>query len=74
MKNEEELEPRDSGDKPKKKTPKKKRHLHIGPYARAYRAGLAFCPSCDAEKIIRLTSAERDAEQAAKEAQRAGRK
>jgi len=48
----------DGADANKKKKPKRAHH-HVGPYARAYRAGLAMCPSCDAEKIVRITERER---------------
>ena len=70
---ESELQER-SSDRPKKKGPKKKRHNHIGPNVRAYRVGRAFCPMCDADKILRLTPEEREAEKVAKETQRAGKK
>lgn len=61
---EEEPAPRTSrsAGEAKKKKSRKKTHAHIGPNARAYRAGRAFCPSCDAEKGLRLTGAEREAE------------
>lgn len=51
-------------DRGNKKKAKKKRvtHVHIGPNLRAFKAGLAFCPSCDADKIIRLTDVEREHE------------
>lgn len=61
---EEETKPR----APEKKSKKTKSHLHIGPYARSYRAGLAACPVCDAEKIVRITDRERETERLAKEA------
>ena len=66
---------RDREDEPKSKTTEKKSkkkntHVHVGPYARSYSAGLAFCPVCDAEKIVRITDREREAEKAAKEALR----
>jgi len=61
---EEEPAPRSSrsAGEVKKKKARKKSHAHIGPYARAYRAGLAFCPSCDAEKIVRITGVEKELE------------
>lgn len=62
---EEESKPR----APEKKT-KKQTHVHVGPYARAYRAGLAMCPVCDSEKITRITDREREIEKVAKELQR----
>jgi lipid A disaccharide synthetase len=71
---ESESQERSSDSRPKKKGPKKKRHNHIGPNVRAYRVGRAFCPMCDAEKILRLTPEEREAEKVAKEAVKAGRK
>lgn len=52
MKTEDEVEsgPRKPGsDKARKK--KRVVHIHIGPNKRAYSAGLAMCPVCDAEKI-----------------------
>jgi adenosine/AMP kinase len=60
---EEETKPR----APEKKAKAKRTHVHVGPYARSYRAGLAVCPVCDAEKIVRITDREREAEKAAKE-------
>jgi hypothetical protein len=62
---EDESAPRTSNgaDKGKKKR-KRKAHAHIGPNARAFRAGLAFCPSCDADKALRLTEKEREASKA----------
>lgn len=69
----EESSPRKAsgGDKGKKKK-KIKAHAHIGPNARAFRAGLAFCPSCDADKVLRLTDRERESDRAAREAVAAG--
>jgi hypothetical protein len=66
---EEEPAPRTSrgAGEAKKKKSRKKTHAHIGPNARAFRAGLAFCPTCDAEKALRLTERERDIEKAAKD-------
>jgi len=63
---EEEPAPRSSrsAGEAKKKKARKKTHAHIGPYARAFRAGLAFCPACDAEKALRLTEREKDADKA----------
>ena len=55
----------DRTNKARKK--KSKTHVHIGPNARAHSAGLAFCPVCDADKILRLTDKEREAERASKE-------
>jgi hypothetical protein len=52
LKTEDEVEsvPRKPGtDKARKK--KSTTHIHIGPYAKAYRYGLAQCPVCDAERI-----------------------
>lgn len=57
----------------KKKKVRKNVHTHIGPYARAYGTGRAFCPLCDAEKILRLTERERDNEKAAQHQARASR-
>ena len=50
---------RDSDRNKGKRKVRKKTHGHIGPNARAYRAGLAFCPMCDAEKFTKLTDVER---------------
>lgn len=36
-----------------KEKKKKKRHRHIGPNVRALKAGRAFCPMCDAERLER---------------------
>lgn len=58
----------------KKKKNKSKIHIHIGPSAKAYRAGKAFCPVCDAEKIVKLTDREKMAEWAARDAAREARK
>lgn len=64
---EDESAPRSSSGAAKgKKKKRSKKHLHIGPNARAYRAGLAFCPVCDAESTLRLTSAELASEREAK--------
>lgn len=60
--------PGGAGNKGKKKKKKNTRHNHIGPNVRAYRAGLAFCPVCDAEKTLRLTIEELAAEREAKDA------
>lgn len=57
----------------KKKKARKKTHTHIGPNARAFRAGLAFCPTCDAEKALRLTEREKDSEKATREHVRSSR-
>lgn len=58
---EEESAPRSSsGGVGKSKKAKSKSHNHIGPNVRAFRAGRAFCPVCDAEKASRRT--ERDVE------------
>lgn len=54
----------------KKVKKKRKSHLHIGPNARAFSAGMAFCPVCDADKTLRMNDKEREAEKAAREAMR----
>ena len=67
MRDDEESEPRTSSGSDKgKKNAKINKHLHIGPNARAYRAGLAFCPVCDADKGLRLTDKEREDERSSK--------
>lgn len=75
---EEESAPRTSGGsgRPvgKKKKQRKKTHNHIGPAMRLYRTGRAFCPVCDAEKILRLTEREKDRERSAREEQKSGRR
>lgn len=72
---EDESAPRStSGAAKGKKKKRSKKHLHIGPNARAYRAGLAFCPVCDAESTLRLTSAELLSERNAREAEIASRR
>ena len=58
--------PSRGADETKKKKHRKKSHAHIGPNARAFRAGRAFCPSCDAEKVLRLTEREREEEKVAR--------
>lgn len=65
---EDDAAPRSSGAAKGKKKKKTKRHLHIGPFAKAYRSGWpgVSCPVCDAEQILRLTYAEQDSERAAK--------
>lgn len=73
MGTEEEVEsaPRYGGaDKTKKRKKKSTNHLHIGPNARAFRAGMAFCPVCDPDKFVRLTEKEREAEREFREATR----
>lgn len=57
----------------KAKEKKAKRHNHIGPNRRAFSAGLAFCPVCDSDKIVRMTEQERAADWAAREAEKAKR-
>ena len=57
-----------------KRKHRKKTHNHIGPHARAFRSGLAFCPVCDAEKTLRLTDKERELERLAKETQKSSRR
>lgn len=49
---------------------KPRKHNHIGPNVRAFRIGRAFCPVCDAEKGLRITQDERDAERAVLTARR----
>lgn len=52
---------------------KTKKHNHIGPNKHAFSAGLAFCPVCDAEKIVRMTEQEKFIYWAAKDAEKAAR-
>lgn len=58
---EEETTPRTSSGSGKGRKVKKKLHNHIGPNVRAFRAGRAFCPVCDADKALRQVQ-QRDAE------------
>jgi hypothetical protein len=53
---------------------KKKSHNHIGPNVRAFRVGRAFCPTCDGDRLLRLTEWERLQEQNAKDALKTYRK
>jgi len=71
----EESAPRNSNGADKNKARKKKStsHNHIGPNVRAFRAGVAFCPVCDAERGLRLTDRERDSERTVKETVRSSR-
>jgi hypothetical protein len=62
-----------AGSKGKKSRKKNMKHRHVGPNARAFRSGLAFCPECDAEKILRPTDVELIAQRSVKEAQKASR-
>ncbi len=72
---EEDLEPMVRGqDREKGKKKKRKSHIHIGPNVRAFRAGRAFCPTCSADRVLRLTEEERQVERAAREAQKASRR
>lgn len=57
---EEESAPRSTSGSGRTKKKKTGSHNHIGPYVRAWRAGLAFCPVCDAEKTVKLTERERE--------------
>ena len=70
MRQEDESAPRtySGADRGNKKKAKKRRttHIHIGPNKRALAARRAFCPLCDAERILRITDREREAEKASK--------
>lgn len=65
--------PPSGADKGKKSKKKSTSHNHIGPNLRAFRVGVAFCPVCDAEKILRPTEKELVAQRAAKDAERASK-